>query len=448
MTASNPNTNPRVVIIGGGFGGLQMAKSLHKKPFEVTVVDRHNYHTFQPLLYQVATGGLEADSIAYPLRKVFRNMDNVHVRWAEVDHIDTGAKVLRTTLDDIPYDKLVIATGSTERYFNFDKNLLLTMKTVPDALNLRSYILQNFEKAVTEADPGYREELINIALVGGGPTGLELSGALGEMKKYILPLDYPELDLSRMNIVLFQAGDRLLPTMSEYASRKALDYLRELGVEVRLDDRVVSYDGDLLTTETGYSLRTDSVIWTAGVKANFPDGLPEEATKTGRIAVNVFNEVIGVPDVYAVGDVCEMTTPDVPQGYPMLAPVAIQQGQQLAANLVRERVSEPRKPFSYWDKGTMATVGRNRAVVDINKIHYAGFIAWISWMVVHVVLLVGFRNKFAAVFDWTINYFTFDTPMRLIVRPFRPKGVGNTPPQRGDGTTNRQTLSAESTVPG
>ena len=422
---------PNVVVIGGGFAGLEFAKELRRTDYDVTVVDRHNYHTFQPLLYQVSTGGLEADSIAYPLRKVFRKAPNVFVRWAEVVRIDHAAKVLRTTLADIPYDVLVIATGSTENYFDFEgvKDRLLTMKTVPDALNLRSYVLQNFEKAVNEPDPRYFDELVNVAIVGGGPTGLELAGAIGEMKRYILPLDYPEIDVARMNIVLFQSGDRLLNGMSEKASRKALQFVEELGVTVRLNDRVTAYDGDVLRTKGGFEMRTDTVVWTAGVKANIPAGLPEAAVASGRIAVDEHCRVRGLADVYAIGDVAEMATEEFPRGYPMLAPVAQQQGVLLADNLVRALRGKPLHAFRYRDKGTMATVGRNRAVVDLPSFSFAGFFAWVTWMLVHVVLLVGFRNKFAALSDWVVNYFTFDSPMRLIIRPFRAEGVGATPPR-------------------
>ena len=419
---------PHVVVVGGGFGGLELAKALRDTKLHVTLVDRHNYHTFQPLLYQVATGGLEADSIAYPLRKVFRRSRQVAIRLATVKEIDTKRNLLHTSFHDIPYDYLILATGSTNNYFNFEavKDKLITLKTVPDALNLRSYILQNFEKAVAEDNEDYFTELINVAIVGGGATGIELAGAIGEMRRYILPLDYPELDMTRMRIVLFQAGDALLNTMSDNASQKALEYLRELGVEVRLNERVNSYDGDILTTDQGYELRTETVIWTAGVKANYPEGLPAEATKTGRIQVDQYNCVVGLDNVFAIGDVATMITDDLPRGHPMLAPVAQQQGQLLARNIKRMFRGETMQPFVYTDKGTMATIGRNRAVVDLPNFKFSGFFAWLTWMLVHVMLLVGFRNKFAALSDWIVNYFTFDSPMRLIIRPFRPEGVGQT----------------------
>ncbi len=419
-------SRPHIVVVGGGFAGLEFAKGLKHKEVDVTIVDKHNYHTFQPLLYQVATGGLEPDSIAYPLRKVFRKAKNVFVRWATVEHINTETQVLTTDLCDIHYDYLVLATGSTGRYFNFEgiKDKMLTLKTVPDALNLRSYILQNFEKAIAEQNPAYFEELINIAIVGGGPTGLELAGALGEMKQHILPLDYPEIDLNKMKIVLFQSGEALLAGMSELASKKALKYLKELGVEVRLNDRVVDYDGDVLKTQGGYEMRTDTLIWTAGVKATFPNGLPEAAIDCGRVRVNQFSNVLGTNNIYAIGDVAEMASEDFPRGHPMMAPVAQQQGQLLAKNLLRSQAGKEMQPFVYNDKGTMATVGRNRAVVDLPKYSFSGFWAWITWMLVHVALLVGFRNKIAALFDWVVNYFTYDSPMRLIIRPFREEGVG------------------------
>ncbi len=417
---------PHIVVVGGGFGGLELTKALGKLDARVTLVDQHNYHTFQPLLYQVATGGLEADSIAYPLRKVFRKGTNVAVRLAEVKSIDTERQLLHTTLHDIHYDYLVLATGSTTNYYNFEpiKDKLITLKTVPDALNLRSYVLQNFEKAVAERNPEYFEELTNIAIVGGGPTGMELAGALGEMRRYILPLDYPELDLKTMRIVLFQSGPQLLDGMSDYASKKALEYITDLGVEVRLDDRVTEYDGDTLRTKAGFEMRTDTMIWTAGVKANLPEGLPAETIASGRVRVDVYNKAVGVDNVFAIGDVAEMVTAELERGHPMLAPVAQQQGERLAKNFKALFDGSPLKAFEYNDKGTMATIGRNRAVVDLPHYSFAGFFAWLTWMLVHVLLLVGFRNKFAALSDWTLNYLTYDSPMRLIIRTFRPDGVG------------------------
>ncbi len=424
--ATPSGKTPHVVIVGGGFGGLELAKSLRKAPVHITIVDRHNYHTFQPLLYQVATGGLEADSIAYPLRKVFRNSRKVAIRLANVTGIDTEAQILKTSFHDIHYDYLIIATGSTNNFFSFEgiKDKLITLKTVPDALNLRSYVLQNFEKAVAEDNEEYFSELVNIAIVGGGPTGIELAGAIAEMRRYILPLDYPELDMTKMRIVLFQSDPELLNGMSDFASQKALDYLRSLDVEVRLDEKVTAYDGDVLTTETGYQLRTETVIWTAGVKANFPPGLPAEATATGRIRVDRHNRVLGLTNVFAIGDTAAMVSEELPRGHPMLAPVAQQQGQLLARNLDRLLRNDALEPFTYKDKGTMATIGRNRAVVDLPHYSFGGIFAWLTWMFVHVMLLVGFRNKAAALSDWIVNYFTYDSPMRLIIRPFRPEGVG------------------------
>ncbi len=431
--AAPSGKTPHIVVVGGGFGGLELTKALGRLDAHVTLVDQHNYHTFQPLLYQVATGGLEADSIAYPLRKVFRKSKNIAVRFAEVTEIDHAAQVLKTTLHDIHYDYLVLATGSTTNYYNFEpiKDKLITLKTVPDALNLRSYVLQNFEKAVAERNPEYFQELTNIAIVGGGPTGMELAGALGEMRKYILPLDYPELDLRAMRIVLFQSGPQLLNGMSDHASKKALEYITELGVEVRLNDRVTEYDGDILRTKEGFQMRTDTMIWTAGVRANVPEGLPAESTPNGRVRVDVYNRAVGVANVFAIGDVAEMVTAELERGHPMLAPVAQQQGELLAENFKAILSGGTLKAFEYNDKGTMATIGRNRAVVDLPNYSFAGFFAWVTWMLVHVMLLVGFRNKFAALTDWTINYLTYDSPMRLIIRTFRPEGVGTSSSVRG-----------------
>ena len=275
MTIKLPESpNPRVVIIGAGFGGLQLAKKLRNKPFQVVLLDKHNYHNFQPLLYQVATGGLEPDSIAYPIRKIFQGSSNVSFRMAEVRSIDPDGQCLETSAGTIKYDILVLATGSKTNYFNFSgiSDHFMPLKSVPDALNLRSYILQNFEEAISSAETGDREELINFAIVGAGPTGLELVGALGEMKKYIFPKDYPELDLEKMRILLIEAGDRVLGSMSEEASEKALHYVQQFGVEVYLETMVTDYDGTTITTKNGRQFRSDTLIWTAGVQGNHPEG--------------------------------------------------------------------------------------------------------------------------------------------------------------------------------
>ena len=423
MTVKLPtSTLPRVVIVGAGFGGLALAKKLRNKPFQVVLLDRNNYHNFQPLLYQVATGGLEPDSIAYPIRKVFQGAKNVSFRMANVEEIRPEENSVLTNVGSIPYDILVLATGSETNFFAFsdESEQFMPLKTVPDALNLRSYILQNFEEAIASITADEREELINFAIVGAGPTGLELAGALGEMKKYIFPKDYPELDLSKMRVLLFEAGDRVLGGMSEEASAKALKYVEQFDVEVHLNTMVTEYDGTTLTTAEGETFRTDTIIWTAGVKGNQPPGLSRESIgKSNRILVDNFNQVIDQNNIFAIGDIAAMLSEDFPQGHPMVAPVAIQQASTLARNLRRSVDGEGWKVFRYFDKGSMATIGRNRAVVDIGPIKFQGLFAWWVWMFVHLMSLVGFRNKLNTFIGWAYNYFTYDRAMRLIIRPFK-----------------------------
>ncbi|MCB0704918.1 MAG: NAD(P)/FAD-dependent oxidoreductase [Saprospiraceae bacterium] len=423
MTVRLPNSkNPRVVIIGAGFGGMELAKKLRNSPFQVILLDKNNYHNFQPLLYQVATGGLEPDSIAYPIRKVFRGVKNVSFRMAEVQHIDAADKCLHTNIGKISYDYLVIASGSKTNYFNFESisDQFMPLKSVPDALNLRSFILQNFEEAISSVDSDDREELINIAIVGAGPTGVELAGALGEMKKYIFPKDYPELDLSRMRILLFEAADRVLGVMSEEASKKAEEYVRQFEVEIYLNTVVSEYADSILTTKDGQTFRTDTIIWTAGVQGNQPKGLdPKSLAKGNRILVNSFNQVSGYADIFAIGDIGAMISEATPKGHPMVAPVAMQQADLLAKNLVLLEAKKPLKEFVYKDKGSMATIGRNRAVVDLPNFKFQGFFAWWVWMFVHIISLIGFRNKLATLWGWAYNYLTYDRAMRLIIRPYK-----------------------------
>jgi NADH dehydrogenase len=422
MNANIPilQDHSRVVIIGSGFAGLAAAKKLIRNKFQVVLLDRNNYHTFQPLLYQVATGGLEPDSIAYPIRKIFQGTGQLHFRMAEVEAVLPDENALSTSIGRITYDYLIIATGSQTNFFNFAKQEkhLMSLKNVPDALNLRSFILQNFEEATTTIDHQAQDALINIAIVGGGPTGVELAGALGEMKKHVFPKDYPDFDTSRMRIVLLEAMPRLLGGMDEKAGIRALSDLKKIGVEVRLNSKVAYYDGKNLKTEDGFELSTETLIWSAGVKGQFPIGInPELIVPGNRLQVDAFNRIVGYENVFAVGDVAGMILPNQPRGFPMLAPVAIQQGEQLAANLVRQSKGQGWKAFAYFDKGTMATIGRNKAVVNFKGFMFGGVIAWLAWMFIHILYLVGFRNKVATLWGWVYNYFTYDRALRLIIRP-------------------------------
>ncbi len=414
------NLQKRIVIIGGGFAGIEFAKKLKNEDFQVILLDKNNYHTFQPLLYQVATFGLEPDSIAYPLRRLFHKSSNVLFRMAEVMKIIPQSNQLETSIGSITYDFLVIASGSTNNFFDFESisNKLMPMKSVIDALNLRSYILQNFEKALLTNNLSEQEVLMNVAIVGGGPTGVELAGALGEMKNSVLPFDYAELDLSKMQIHLFEASPKILSSMSNNASSKAIKYLNELGVKVWLHTKVIDYSDNIITTDKGEFIKTSNFIWTAGVKGKIIAGIEAKYIVGNRYKVDLFNKLEGYENIYAIGDVSAMITVDSPKGFPMLASVAIEQGINLANNFLRLRKNKNLIPFNYKNSGTMATVGRNRAVVDLPFFSFQGTFAWFVWMLVHILSLIGFRNKLMAFFGWVYNYFTYDRAIRLIIRPF------------------------------
>jgi NADH dehydrogenase len=415
----------RLVIIGGGFGGIEMAKRLKNQDLQIVMLDKHNYHCFQPLLYQVATGGLEPGSIAYPLRKFMQEIPNGIFRLAEVRNVDTVAQKVHTDIGDLKYDYLVIATGSTTNFFKFPKEVsgkMMQMKDIPQALNLRSFILENFEEALLTYDDSKKEELINISIVGGGPTGVELAGALGEMRKNILPKDYPEIDFTKMQIHLFESGDRLLGAMHPENSAKVLKYVKDFGVDVWLNTMVTDFDGDVLTTADGKKIKSETLIWTAGVKGNPVEGFaPETIAGGNRISVDEYCKVKNYENIYAIGDVASMVLEDFPRGHPMVAPVAIQQGELVADNIIAQLKGKPAKPFVYFDKGSMATVGRNKAVMEAKGIKMGGFIAWLAWLFVHVMSLVGFRNKITVTLGWLYNYFTYDRTLRLIIRPFKNK---------------------------
>lgn len=410
----------RVVVIGAGFGGITIAKAFKNKNVDVRLIDQNNYHNFQPLMYQIATGGLEPDSIAYPVRRIFRGYKNVTFRMANVVSVNPVTKELETSIGTINYDYLVIATGSQNNFFNFEpiKEELLTLKSIPDALNLRSYIFQNLEKALAKKDKEPLDEILNIAIVGGGPAGLELAGALAEMKKHVLPKDFPDLDISKMSINLYEASPNLLNAMSKEASAKSLTYLTNLGVNVHLNSRVSSYKDNKLEIDDK-NFYTDTVIWTAGVKAAPIDGLPNDSIIRGnRIAVDKYNQVLQTDSIFAIGDVAAHISDEEPNGLPMLAPVAQQQGTHLAKNIINLCDNKPLQPFKYKNKGVMATIGRKKAVVDLPKWKFQGTFAWLVWMFIHIMSLVGFKNKISAFMGWMTNYFTYDRPLGLIIRPF------------------------------
>ncbi|WP_299680873.1 NAD(P)/FAD-dependent oxidoreductase [uncultured Tenacibaculum sp.] len=421
-----PQTSfPRVVIIGGGFAGLAVARGLEDKELQVVLLDKHNYHTFQPLLYQVATGGLEPDSIAFPLRKRFNDIENFYFRLAEVTGIDAEKNEVKTSIGSLNYDYLVIATGSTTNFFG-NKNIekyTMEMKSIPQSLNIRSLILENFEEALLTSDLEERKKLMNFVIVGGGPTGVELAGALAEMKKEILPKDYPDLDIRLMKINLIQGADCLLKGMSPQASEKAEDFLIKLGVDVWKSLRVQNYDGDTVTTNGEDHFKASTVIWAAGVKGASIDGLHTECVveRAARYKVDQFNKVASHENIFAIGDVACMNTEAFPYGHPMMAQPAIQQGNLLAKNILALQKGKQMKPFVYNDKGSMATIGRNKAVVDLPKWKFQGVFAWFVWMIVHLFSLIGFRNKAVVFLNWMYNYIRFDRETRLIIRPFKQK---------------------------
>lgn len=424
MDLKIPSTaQKRLVIIGGGFGGIEIAKQLKNHDIQIVLIDKHNYHCFQPLLYQVATGGLEPGSIAYPLRKLMQEIPNGLFRMAEVLSVDTTINKVHTNIGEITYDYLVIATGSMTNFFNFPKEVsakMMQMKDIPQALNLRSFILENFEEALLTYDDAKKEELINIAIVGGGPTGVELAGALGEMKNNILPKDYPEIDFTKMQIHLFESGAELLGQMHPENQAKALKYVKEFGVNVWLNTMVTDYNGDEITIKDGKKIKSKTVIWTAGVKGNALVGLDATVLlPNGRILVDEYCKVKSSENIYAIGDVACMQTEALLRGHPMVAPVAIQQGALIAKNFINAAKGKELKKFVYNDKGSMATVGRNKAVMESNGIKMGGFIAWLAWLFVHVMSLVGFRNKITVTLGWLYNYFTYDRTLRLIIRPFK-----------------------------
>ena len=383
-------------------------------------MDRHNYHTFQPLLYQVATAGLEPSSISGPLRKLFKNKKNFYFRLAEVESIDATEKVVKTSLGGLVYDHLIVANGAKTNYFGSESNYksAFPLKQVSQALSLRNSTLRCFEDALLVSDKEEAQSLLNFVVVGGGPTGVEVSGALSELRNNVLPKDYPELDFSKMKVYLIEGGSRLLNGMSEKSHRHAMDALEKMGVEVRLSTRVDSYDNGELKISDGSVLKAKTLIWAAGVTGNVISGLEGFTIKpSNRIQVNRFNEVVGADGLYALGDIASMETEAYPKGHPQQAPAAIQQAGLLVKNLNRKLEGKEMEPFTYTDKGSMATIGRNHAVCDLpGNIHFKGFFAWTIWMFVHLMSIIGFRNKVVILFNWVWNYITYDRSIRLILR--------------------------------
>jgi NADH:ubiquinone reductase (H+-translocating) len=416
------DNNMKVVIVGAGFAGLQLARALNNKnQFEVTLIDKNNFHQFQPLLYQVATAGLDASNISFPLRKIFQKSKNVRIKLAEVTAINEAEKLIETNEGTIAYDKLILATGADTNFFG---NATLQAKTFPmksttEALELRYQLLQNFENAAKETTDETRTKWLNIVVVGGGATGVEISGAISELRNNVLPKDYPEIDFGLMNIYLLEGSKKVLGSMSEASSADSRRYLEKLKIIVRTETMLDTYDGETVTLKNGETIISKTVIWAAGIKGNIPKGIDEKLIARGnRIMVDRLNNLLTNKDIYAVGDNAFMSTPIYPNAHPQVATVAIDQAKNIAANLIRLTTGNAHNllPFEYKDKGSMATVGRHLAVVDIPKpkLHLKGLIAWLIWMGLHLVLILGVKNKIQVFVNWMYKYFTYDQSLRLL----------------------------------
>jgi len=408
----------RLVIIGGGFAGLKLALKLYHEKFQIVLIDKNNYHLFQPLLYQVAMSGLEPSAISFPIRKVFQNT-NVQYRMAELLSVFSENNEILTTIGLLKYDFLVLATGAKTNFYGHEQieKYTLQMKSAPDALFIRNKILENFEEASTKTDESEIQSFLNVAIIGGGPTGVELAGAMAEMKKYVLPKDYPELNIGSMKIMLFEASPSLLAGMSSTAAVGAKEFLDNLGVEVRTNTKVLGYDGHTLKLPDRINIEVATVIWAAGVTSSRIEGLADKSYgRNNRLLVNSQNKVKNYTNIFAIGDNSLMLSSSNPGGHPQVAQVALQQAKLLAYNLRRITKNKPLKEFHYINKGTMATVGRHRAVADLPFIKLKGFIAWILWSVVHLFSIVGVKNKLIIFLDWSWKYLTYDQALRLLIR--------------------------------
>ncbi len=410
----------RIVIVGGGFGGLKLARKIPTKHYQVVLIDRDNYHQFQPLLYQVATAGLEPSSISFPLRKLLQNKNDMHFRMASFKKVYPDKNYIETDIGSLSYDYLVLATGVNTNYFGIKsiRQNAVPMKTVSEAIYLRNRILMNFEKALNESNYLDVEPLLSFVIVGGGPTGVELAGALAEMKKFVLPKDYPELDHNKMKIHLLEANKGLLAGMSEKSSKEAQKYLENLGVDIRFEAMVTDYDGETIHIKDSDPLESKTVIWAAGVAGSKTQGFPESAYARGnRIKTDPYNRMPDYPDIFVIGDLALMETEAYPKGHPQLAQVAIQQGKNLVENFISLSRGKNLKKFTYHHKGALATVGRKLAVADLPGVHLQGFTAWFIWLFVHLMQLVGIRNRFFVFMNWWWNYVLYSQSLRLLIRP-------------------------------
>ena len=425
------NQKKRVVIVGGGLGGLRLAEDLYGSGMQVVLIDKNNFHQFPPLIYQIASAGIDPSSISFPFRQIFRKRKDFYFRMAEARMVDTEKKILQTSIGKIDYDYLVLAAGATTNFFG-NKNIeewAIPMKTVPEAMGLRNALLSNFERALTCATEEERQELLNVVIVGGGATGVEIAGALSEMKHYVIPYDYPDMDSSLMHIYLIEAGDRLLAGMSQDSSKKAYDFLKSMGVDIQFGKMVTDYRDHKVIMKDGTEIPTRTFLWVSGIRANAMPGISEDHLGRGfRFKVDQFNRIPGLNDVFAIGDQCLQTTdPAYPNGHPQVAQVAIQQAKNLAKNI--KRINEGHAddnsltPFIYNNLGSMATIGRNKAVVEIGKFHSQGFFAWILWLVVHLRSILGVKNKMMVLLNWLWKYVSYNDSIRMITYATKPREV-------------------------
>lgn len=416
------NGKKRIIIIGAGFAGLKLACKLAGSAYQVVVIDKRNFHQFQPLFYQVASSGIEPSSISFPVRKVFHKNPNLHFRNTELQEIIPSENKIITTVGELSYDKLIIATGVNTNYFgnkSIEENSI-SMKSTAEAIHVRNRILESFETAILTEDKQKQSNLLSMVIVGGGPTGVELSGAIAELKNYVLPKDYPELDFSRMKIRLYEAGPRLLAGMDEKSSNKAKLFLEKLGVEVHLNTMIKNYDGENIELADGSIIKSNNFIWTAGVSGSIIKGISSASYARGnRLVVDQLNKIKGTDNIYAIGDIAYMETKLFPNGHPQVAQVALQQAKHLANNIL----SESDKHFEYNDKGSMATIGRNMAVVDLPGFHFSGFLAWILWLFIHLMSIVGVKNRFFIFINWAQNYISRDQSLRILIRPIKGKKI-------------------------
>jgi NADH dehydrogenase len=424
------NQKKRVVIVGGGLGGLRLAEDLYGSGMQVVLIDKNNFHQFPPLIYQIASAGIDPSSISFPFRQIFRKRKDFYFRMAEARMVDSEKKILQTSIGKIDYDYLVLAAGATTNFFG-NKNIeewAIPMKTVPEAMGLRNALLSNFERALTCATEEERQELLNVVIVGGGATGVEIAGALSEMKRYVIPYDYPDMDSSLMHIYLIEAGDRLLAGLSQESSQKAYEFLKSMGVDIQFGKMVTDYRDHKVIMKDGTEIPTRTFLWVSGIRANAMPGIDESHLGRGfRFKVDEFNRIQGVEDVFVIGDQCLQTSDAAyPNGHPQVAQVAIQQAKNLAKNLkriVRGADSSALTAFRYKNLGSMATIGRNKAVVEIGKFRSQGFFAWVLWLVVHLRSILGVKNKMMVLLNWLWKYVSYNDSIRMITYATKPREV-------------------------